>query len=375
MEKGKERHMFPGNNTSAGFYSYYQYVLPQKEANHIFCLKGGPGVGKSTFMTRIGKRMQDMGFMAEYLHCSSDPESLDGVLFPQLRVALLDGTAPHVIDPVNPGAVDEIINLGEYWDIDGIKQHKEDIIRVNTEVGKLFKRAYRYAAAAKHMLDDMMEMVRAATNMAGIYKEAELIICKEFPKDCSYKAMGKARKQFASAITPLGIFHFTDTLYDETYKVYIVKNHWGTGVNELLDRISKEAVIRGLDTENYYCPMNPETKIEHVIIPELKVAFLSENKYFKIGETNAEEIDIARYTDPVCFETNEDLMDFSIFCFDMLLNETIETLHNAKTAHDEMEKYYIPHMDFEKENEKLEDTFKRILAFAEQPDASAEYAG
>lgn len=30
MEKGRIRHMFPGGNTSEGFYSYYDYVLPRR---------------------------------------------------------------------------------------------------------------------------------------------------------------------------------------------------------------------------------------------------------------------------------------------------------------------------------------------------------
>ena len=50
MTKGRIRHMFPGGNTSQGFFSYYDYILGQEEANRIICIKGGPGVGKSTFM-------------------------------------------------------------------------------------------------------------------------------------------------------------------------------------------------------------------------------------------------------------------------------------------------------------------------------------
>ena len=34
--------------------------------------------------------------------CSSDPESLDGVAIPEKGAALMDGTAPHVYDPVLP---------------------------------------------------------------------------------------------------------------------------------------------------------------------------------------------------------------------------------------------------------------------------------
>ena len=41
MAKGKIRHMFPGGNTSLGFFSYYDYILSQEEANRIICIKGG----------------------------------------------------------------------------------------------------------------------------------------------------------------------------------------------------------------------------------------------------------------------------------------------------------------------------------------------
>lgn len=63
-----------------------------------------------------------MGYNLEYMHCSSDSESLDGIVIPAKKVALLDGTAPHVVDPKNPGAVDEIINLGDFWDEEGIRK-------------------------------------------------------------------------------------------------------------------------------------------------------------------------------------------------------------------------------------------------------------
>lgn len=89
------RHVFPGSNTPRGFYSYYTYILEQDLATRILVIKGGPGVGKSTFMKRIGKSMTDEGFAVEYHHCSADNNSLDGVVLPQIGVAMLDGTAPQ----------------------------------------------------------------------------------------------------------------------------------------------------------------------------------------------------------------------------------------------------------------------------------------
>lgn len=97
MAKGKIRHMFPGGNTSYGFFSYYDYILPQDEAERIFCIKGGPGVGKSTFMKKIGEQFLSMGYDVEFMHCSSDSDSIDGVVIPAKKTALLDGTAPHVV--------------------------------------------------------------------------------------------------------------------------------------------------------------------------------------------------------------------------------------------------------------------------------------
>ena len=97
MEKGKIRHMFPGGNTPRGFYSFYSYILPQDEAKRIFVIKGGPGVGKSTFMKKTALELVDRGYDVEFMHCSSDNESLDGIVVPKLGIAMIDGTAPHVV--------------------------------------------------------------------------------------------------------------------------------------------------------------------------------------------------------------------------------------------------------------------------------------
>lgn len=85
---------FPGGNTSQGFYSLYNHMIGS-DANRILVIKGGPGVGKSTFMRAIGEAMLEKGYDVEYHCCSSDNGSLDGVVIPALKIALVDGTAPQ----------------------------------------------------------------------------------------------------------------------------------------------------------------------------------------------------------------------------------------------------------------------------------------
>ena len=130
--KGTQRHYFPGNNTPEGFFSYYSYILDPKEAKRIYCIKGGPGNGKSTFMRKIGEEFLDRGMNVDFLHCSSDSNSLDGIIIKNKRTAFIDATRPHVTDPINPGAVDEIINLGAMWKNSDLTAAKRDIIRLNS---------------------------------------------------------------------------------------------------------------------------------------------------------------------------------------------------------------------------------------------------
>lgn len=95
---GTVKHYFPGGNTSKGFYSLYRYIMPQNQAKRIFCIKGGPGTGKSFLMKKIGNQYLKKGYDIEYHHCSSDNDSLDGVVIKDLNIVFLDGTSPHVVD-------------------------------------------------------------------------------------------------------------------------------------------------------------------------------------------------------------------------------------------------------------------------------------
>ena len=80
---GRIKKVFPGSNTAEGFYSFYNYIIPP-DADRIFIIKGGPGVGKSTFMRSIADRLVERGFDVEFHCCSSDNGSLDGIVIPKL---------------------------------------------------------------------------------------------------------------------------------------------------------------------------------------------------------------------------------------------------------------------------------------------------
>ena len=48
MTENRARHIFLGGNTHLGFFSYYDHILPQEDADIIFVIKGRFGTGKSS---------------------------------------------------------------------------------------------------------------------------------------------------------------------------------------------------------------------------------------------------------------------------------------------------------------------------------------
>ena len=91
---------FLGANSPTGFYSLYDQLLPPEQVSAIYILKGGPGCGKSTLMRRVAALAQEAGEPVECILCSGDPDSLDAILLPGKKAALVDGTAPHGTAPL-----------------------------------------------------------------------------------------------------------------------------------------------------------------------------------------------------------------------------------------------------------------------------------
>ena len=101
-DQTKPQMFFLGANSPKGFVSLFEQLDPQNGPWHTFIIKGGPGTGKSSFLKRIAAYFGPQCPNMEVIPCSSDPDSLDAVILPEYRVALADGTAPHVLEPDAP---------------------------------------------------------------------------------------------------------------------------------------------------------------------------------------------------------------------------------------------------------------------------------
>ncbi|MBE0466026.1 MAG: hypothetical protein IBX71_02215 [Candidatus Desulforudis sp.] len=368
MGKRTVKHVFPGGNTSVGFYSYYHHVIAP-DATRIFVLKGGPGVGKSTFMRAIGDEMLVHGFPIEHHHCSSDNNSLDGVVIPDLGVALLDGTTPHIVDPKNPGAVDEIIHLGDYWDEAKLRANKEKILAAQRRLGRRFAIAYSQLAEAKVIRDEMESYVAEAMDFAKVNRLTTEVI-KEILGQTpgQYQAEPKSRHLFYSAISPNGVVHYIGSLLPGITQLHLVKGQPGSGRSTLVETVARAAHARGLDTEIYHCALEPH-KFDLVVVPAARAAVLKdvEEVGFQPGSVPGVRVTVYNldvHLDRTLLRQYQAELAGARDRFTAALNRGVHHIRQSKLAHDHLESFYIPAMDFAAVEQKRKEVMERILGYA-----------
>lgn len=339
------KNYFAGGNTARGFYSLYDDCL--KNLDRVYILKGGPGTGKSTLMKDIGQKWGNKGYDIEYLFCSSDPKSIDGVIIPRLKVAVVDGTAPHVIEPKLPGAVEEYINLGDAWDSNKLILQRGKIRELSGQIGKSFENAYSTFAEALKVHDDWEKIYINSMDFEKMNKLTEKLQ-NSFFGNLTLNKPAIVKHRFLGAATPEGAVDFVPNLTEDVAKRYFIKGRPGSGKSTMLKKLASEGESRGLDVEVYHCGFDPHS-IDMVIFRELGIAIFDStapHEYFPSREGD-EIIDlygtiIEDGTDDIFADKIEVLSR----AYKDKMKKAISFLAKAKALRDELEAIYIETMDF-----------------------------
>lgn len=342
---GKIKHYFAGGNTARGFFSLYDECLEGLE--RIFILKGGPGTGKSTLMKNIGSKWVEEGYDLEFLHCSSDNNSIDGVIIPALKVGVVDGTSPHVIEPKVPGVVEEYVNLGEAWDSEKLALKKERITDLNSRVQSAFQFAYATFAQALEIHDEWEKIYINSMDFEKADKLTEKLI-HSFFGNMTLNKPAEIKHRFLGAATPEGAVDFVPNLTEDVAHRYFIKGRPGSGKSTMLKKLAAEAESRGIDVEIYHCGFDPHS-LDMLIFRELGVAIFDStapHEYFPSREGD-EIIDL--YGTIIEIGTDEIFADkIEVYAkkYKEKMKEAIAYLAQAKGLRDELESLYIEAMDF-----------------------------
>ncbi|CEG29283.1 PRK06851 family protein [Bacillus sp. B-jedd] len=362
---GKVRNYYAGGNTARGFYSLYPSNLQGLDL--LFILKGGPGTGKSSLMKKIGREWLEKGFDIEFLHCSSDNQSIDGVIIPAMKTGIVDGTHPHVIEPEAPGAIEEYVNLGEAWDAKLLHAKKEAIVKLNGKITKAFNQAY---ATFKEALAIHDEWELIYIQSMDFQKADELTgkLIEQFFGKMKLNKKSDVRHRFLGAATPKGAVDFVPNLTEDIQKRYFIKGRPGSGKSTMLKKMAKIAEERGIDVEVYHCGFDPHS-LDMLIFRELGVAIFdstSPHEYFPSRDgdeiIDMYELLIAEGTD----EIFEDRIEAIAGRYQAKMKEAISMLARAKELHDSLEEIYVSAMDFKKVEEIRDKIAGRIRELAQE---------
>ena len=192
-------HFFLGANSGEGFQSLYPDLADLEKIRDLIVLKGGPGVGKSTFMKQVGRAAEEAGQQVEYIWCSGDPDSLDAVLLPECAAAVVDGTSPHVVEPRYPAAVDRYVNLGQFYDVDALKKRRLEVVTHTEAYKEAYQRAFHCLKAARQVERSACPSTTRAERGALRFPQIPEVPEKQMP--WAWKQPPRARSRARSPLT------------------------------------------------------------------------------------------------------------------------------------------------------------------------------
>lgn len=335
---------FLAANSCEGFYSAFDkaYLTDGKWRSYI--IKGGPGTGKSTFMKRVATCAELRGIKVLRCPCSSDPESLDAVILPEKRFIIMDGTAPHTVEPKFPGAAEMLLNLGELWNEEAFNGKREKIIGLTLQNKALHSSASGFLRAAGVLLANNRKKALACTDTEKTERFAAGL-CKRLIPERKDETQGSEWVRFIGGVTPRGFVSFPETLLAEADRVVITEDKYSAASSVITDYVRRCALTAGYEIITLRNPLLPTSVIDHIIIPELRLAFATENGFIKFN-TDERKIHSRRFTSVQGLRSGRAVMRFNAGAANELLKAACETLGEAKAVHDELESYYISAMDF-----------------------------
>jgi hypothetical protein len=278
-----------------------------------------------------------------------DNDSLDGVTGGAGQVCLVDGTAPQVVDPVFPGAIDKIVNLGDYWDEEKLRTNRQEIMRLTALIGGCFKRAYLRLQETRLALEEWKSYNMEALDSVALNRNI-LALTDDFLQHG--KSNGELpRHLFAAALTPEGIECKADSLLDSRMAFFAVKGSPGSGVKEFFRHVESALVLSNIYAEIFHNPFDP-ADIDMIILPNGKAIMVDISKYlvdyegFLAGKKYRRFLDFDNFLNAELLAGSQKQIAAAQDRFSAGINDALAFINNAKVHHDQLENYYVPAMDF-----------------------------
>ena len=339
--EGIKEPLFAAANSGKGFVSFYGEIFGNGYIKKRYIIKGGPGTGKSSFMKKAAAFAEGQGADVEYYKCSSDPNSIDGIII-NGKIAIIDGTAPHSEDMDIAGARDEIINLGMFWDDRALMEKFDDITALSYKKSDSYRLAYRYLSAALELENINFAIIAPAILKNKMKKAAERIVAL-IPKGVGARTV----TGMEGSLGMKGSFRYNSYL-SQAKKLYVIDDYYNSSSlflsevasagmqNENVMRISYNHISAGRPDAIYFC--------------ESEICFAVSGNIDSYGLDNANRINMKRFIDTSILENIKGELKSNFKIIRALISNTEDAMKKAGEYHFLLEEIYKGCMDFVSQN-------------------------
>ncbi|MBQ3135610.1 MAG: hypothetical protein IJB75_07365 [Oscillospiraceae bacterium] len=262
-----------------------------------------------------------------------------------------------MVEPKLPGAVDHYVNLELCYDAAALAPLRGQLTACTAGYKDCYRQAYGNLSAAAQVRQDMRAGLQSDLLREKMQKRAAGILSREIHRR-KHAPAGRVRQRFLSGITCRGKLTLWDTAFSQCPKVYHLCDRYGMA-HEMLTALLAGIQRGGYDVVACPSPMAP-MRLEHLLVPQLGLAFLSCPGDTELPGTPHRRVHIDAMIGTALLRENRGRLRLSTRIADQLESTATDFLAQAKSMHDELEQLYNPHVDFDRVNRIADEILAQI---------------
>ena len=339
---------FLGTNSPEGFRSLFGSSYDPYGSWRVWIIKGGPGTGKSTAMRGVSLRARELGLYCEQCFCSSDPDSLDAVIIPGRKLAVYDGTAPHVLEPVLAGVCENIVNFGDAWDSGKLYSMRGEIADLSAKCSARHSAARVWLRSAAAFRENTYLSAVDAVDKDKVGRAAKNIAAKLGADKRLSSVRGSRCERYFTAVTPKGIIMPGVESFALLQQRVVIDDPTGAASSMLLERLAELLSEGGVDIILGRCSQSG--RVEHILAPSLS-AMISASSETHPVKGNSRVIHGERFFPQGFLKARRERYRLNRRGVSEMTGCAVREMAAAKSVHDRLEECYARAMDYDRAGE------------------------
>lgn len=346
MENTHCKKYFAASNSVHGFVNYFSDIFDQKSCSRIYIIKGGPGTGKSRFMNDAANEAESRGLNVTRYYCSSDANSLDGIIIDEMKTGILDGTAPHMYEPKLVGACEQIVDLGAFWNQQKLSERRDEIANLMRQKSDAYRKTYSLLAAYGKMIEVEEELTSKCIDRKKLLGAVDRWLHK-LPEEKEAKGqIGLCRAVGMNGKSKFDTYEKNARLLFTVTDTYHISHYL---MNEIVSGVKK----RNNSYIVSYDPLLPNYA-DAVCLPNAGITFT-------LGTSEERKINVKRFVNDAEFKAIRSELKKIEAEAKRIEELAILSFAEIKKYHFTLEEIYMSAMDFHKKEEYTKNFLKKTF--------------